>query len=124
MSILIFVAAVAGALVLDRQEARHRYEKRKEYERLGWEIPVPKPKLTVLESWGNIMIGAILIAVGGLLLMAMLQLPGELGTESMETSIALYLASGLALVGLGVKAIRQNARHNASQTQSAATTKS
>ena len=50
MSILIFVVAVLGALVLDRQERRHRFERVQEYERLNWEIPAETPKLSMLHD--------------------------------------------------------------------------
>ena len=108
MSILIFVVAVLGALVLDRQERRHRFEKVQEYERLKWEIPAEKPKLSMLESWGNLIVGVVLLGFGGVLLRSMLGVPAEGMERGWENIVALFLASGLALSWLGIKAIRQN----------------
>ena len=113
MSILIFVVAVLGALVLDRQERRHRFEKVREYERLKWEIPAEKPKLSMLESWGNLIVGVVALVLGGLLLRAMLGVPAEALQRGWENIVALFLASGLALSWLGFKAIRQNLTYRA-----------
>lgn len=111
ISILIFVVAVLGSLVLDRQERRHRFEKRQEYERLAWEVPLEKPKLSMIESWANVVLGIILFALGAFFLKMMLGIPAELMTSRWENLVALFLASGFALVWLGVKAIRQNIRY-------------
>jgi len=108
MSILIFVIAVLGSLVLDRQERRHRFEQRQEYERLGWEVPLEAPKLSMLESWANVVLGILLFSLGALFLNAMLQIPVEYVTAGWENLVALFLASGFALVWLGVKAVKQN----------------
>jgi hypothetical protein len=111
MSILIFVVAVLGSLVLDRQERRHRFEKRQEYERLGWDIPLEKPKLSMMESWANAVLGVLLFALGALFLKTMLGIPAEMVTSGWESVVALFIASGIALLWLGVKAIRQNTRY-------------
>lgn len=111
MSILIFVIAVLGSLVLDRQERRHRFEQRQEYERLGWEVPLEARELSMLESWANVVLGVLLFALGALFLKAMLGIPAEMMTSGWESLVALFLASGIALVWLGVNAIRQNIRY-------------
>ena len=107
MSIAIFFAAVIGGLVLDRQEKRHRYERRVEYERLGWEIPPPLPKLSSLESWVNIVLGVCLIALGVWFLNVAFRIPPESIENDWLTLIALFLASGVALVWIGLKALRE-----------------
>ena len=115
MSILIFVVAVLGSLVLDRQERRHRFEKRQEYERLGWEIPLEKPKLSMMESWANVVLGLLLFALGAFFLKTMLGIPAELMMSGWESLVALFLASGFALVWLGVKAVKQNISYKAAK---------
>lgn len=112
MNIAIFFAAVIGGLVLDRQEKRHRYEKRLQYDRLGWKIPLQKPRISMLESWANIILGAILFAAGVLFLKTLLEIPRELAVGILETPVAITLASGFALMWLGVKAVRQNVLYN------------
>jgi hypothetical protein len=111
MNILIFVVAVLGSLVLDRQERRHRFEKRQEYEHLRWDIPQEKPKLSILEAWAKVVLGALLLALGALFLKAMLAIPADLMTSGMEGQVALFLASGFALVWLGVKAVKQHRQY-------------
>jgi len=105
---LILVVAVLGSLVPDRQERRHRFEKRQEYEGLGWDIPLERPKLSIIESWANVGRGVLLFVLGALFLKAMLGIPAEMMRGGWESLVALFLASGLALVWLGLKAVRQN----------------
>ena len=114
MSIAIFFAAVIGGLVLDRQEKRHRYERRAEYERLGWEIPPPLPKLSSLESWANVVLGVCLVALGVWFLNAAFRIPPESIENDWLTLIALFVASGIALVWLGLKALQQIRRSRGS----------
>jgi hypothetical protein len=72
---------------------------------------VQKPRISMLESWANIILGAILFAAGALFLKTMLAIQRELDAGILETPAAITLASGFALMWLGVKAARQNHRH-------------
>ena len=108
MSLLIFIAAVLGSLVLERQERRHRFERMREFQRLQWEIPAEKPRISMIESWGNLIVGLILLGLGGLVLRAMLGVPVGLVQAGWESVVALFLASGFALTWLGSKGVRQN----------------
>ena len=46
ISIVVFVVAGVVSIVLDRQERRHKLAIELEYERLEWELPPAKPKLS------------------------------------------------------------------------------
>lgn len=114
----VFITAVIIAAFFDQQERRHRLELQIEYEKLGKKMPPAAPKLPMLESIANIVVGIILLETGGLALWGLLGTIGVLGgdlvarTAPLQTDFSAgLLAGGIALVILGVKGIRANRRY-------------
>lgn len=118
MFVSIFIAAVIVSAFFDQQERRHRLELQIEYEKLGRKVPVVRPKLPVLESVANVVVGLILLEIGGLSIWTLLVTIGIAGSDlagkivPIETDLAAaFLAGGIALVILGGKGIRANRRY-------------
>ena len=108
MLMLVIVAAVLGATVLQRQERRHRFELRWEYERHGMPIPVTPPKIPVLEALLTIVLGVIIGTFGGVLLRMVLGSAATPDMSEQEYAAAFFLSVGVALIILGIRAVRQN----------------
>jgi hypothetical protein len=111
MTILIFVAAVAVSLVLERQRRRHRYEIRQEFERLSWELPKPEPRIPMLESCLNVLLGMIMLVFGILILRAYTDLKPGMAVSGWGNMVALFVSSGIALVIVGGMAVWQNVKY-------------
>ena len=121
MILLIFVAAVLVAIVLERQERRHRYEKTWEYQRLGVPPPTVRPKLKRTEAWLNIGLGVLMLFFGSAMawthlkvmdaLAARPDLPGQVPAGDFWEQTAFFLAAGIALIVLGATAVRQITRY-------------
>jgi hypothetical protein len=118
MTFTLFVTAVVGALILQRQQARHRYELRRECERLGWDAPPPGPELSDLESWVSILLGAMLTALAGAFINAALVTPFGLIDAGWIELIAVILASGLTLLWLGGRGWLENRRDHRTEPRS------
>lgn len=107
--ILIFVAAVLASLVLERQELRHNFEITLEYRRMQKPMPKLKPRIPLLESWLNIGLGMLLLFLGAFGLysnfLVLKLMPGTLTSSELEIS-GVMLASGIALILLGVKLVK------------------
>jgi ABC-type multidrug transport system permease subunit len=108
MTILIFVAAVTVVLVLERQKRRHIFEITLEYQKLLWELPMPEPRIPMLESWLNALLGVVMAAFGVLMLLTFLQVPADKAVPGWGNTVALFLASGIALTVVGGMAVWQN----------------
>jgi hypothetical protein len=108
MSLVVFIVAVAVSMVLDRQERRHMLEKKFEYERLGWEMPRTRCRVSTLEAIFEILVGILLVLFGGLVLYAyyLISMIGE--SMGGEYYIGLFFALGIALVTVGRKGLREN----------------
>lgn len=113
MLIATYILIILVSIVLERQERRHQFEQRLEYERHGQTLPPSKPKLPMLESLLNIFLGVFLVTLGILFTATTIststmphlrdsQLPSIL-----EVS-AVFLAGGFALIILGWKGVRLN----------------
>lgn len=119
MTSLIYITAVLISLVLERQERRHLFELNLEYRRLGKTMPPPKPKLPMLESWLNVVLGLFLMFGLGLLFLwtnfSMLKYSAKnpaLGPHQSEWDFtATILATGVALTFLGIRSLILNYRH-------------
>lgn len=119
MFFLIYIAAVLVSLVLHRQERRHLYELSLEHQRLGKAMPAPKPKLPKLESWLNLVLGAFLLfGFGATFLWINLSRLSESVRDPRFTPYAaeweftsVVLATGIALVILGIRSLIQNRRY-------------
>jgi hypothetical protein len=115
MLIAIYILIILVSLVLERQERRHQFEQRLEYERLHLSPPAPKPKLPLLESWLNVLVGLFLFSIGALVITNRLVI---LATEPSSYSevfepvefevVTVFLAGGIALMILGWKSVKLN----------------
>ena len=110
MMLLIFIAAVGVSIALERQERHHLLEQALEYKRLGWEMPVPVPRLSRIEGWINVAFGVILLGAGGWLGWVVIRIPHPESAASTFELIALMIAAGAALTILGGKALMTWAR--------------
>jgi hypothetical protein len=108
MTLGVFVAAVLVSLVFDRQERRHRFKVRLEYERLGCEMPAAKPRIPTLESILNIVVGLFFFSMGGILLYTFLVLGSAHGASGEQYIVAFCLAVGIAMIIVGGRALREN----------------
>jgi hypothetical protein len=123
MILLIFVASVLVAVLLERQARQHALERSMEYERLGIPAPPRAPKLKRTEAWLNVGLGLILIVLSilstwmGFFMSSMAdKFPDHAAEMANEFSQAIqvaafYLAGGIALAWLGWKAIREISRY-------------
>jgi hypothetical protein len=123
MILLVFVASVLVALLLERQARQHALERTREYGRLGIPFPPRRPKLKRPEAWLNVGLGLILIALSVLSTMTGIQIRSiaerlpdhavELRSDFSQAieMAAFCLASGIALVWLGWKAVREITRY-------------
>ena len=123
MILLVFVASVLVALLLERQARQHTLERTREYERLGIPVPPRRPRLKRTEAWLNVGLGLILVALSALSTMTGVQmrsiaerLPDHAAELQNDFSRAIEmaafcLASGIALAWLGWKAIREISRY-------------
>ena len=128
MILLIFVASVLVAVLLERQARQHALERAVEYQRLGIPVPRRRPKLKKTEAWLNVGLGLVLIALSVFAVMAGIQLkvmaerfPGHAADLSGDFSMAiqnaaLCLAGGVALAWLGWRALREITRYESGDT--------
>ncbi len=108
MSLLVFASALAVWLLLDRQQKRHRFEIRREYDRLNRALPPFQPRIPKLEAWLNVVMGLLLATFGICILHATMQMPEGPAMQEPANLIALMLGSGVALILVGGRAIGQN----------------
>ena len=111
----IFIAAVIISAFFDQQERRHWLELQIEYEKLGRKMSSPPPKLPMLESVANIVVGLILFEIGGASVLVLLSTLGITGKEAwsrmapLQTDFAAaFLAGGVALIILGARGVSIN----------------
>jgi hypothetical protein len=119
LTAILYITAVLISMMFERQERRHRFELELEYERLGKKLPPPKPRLSVPTSWLNVIVGAIMGIVGIPMLLsqfAVLQLSSHL-TKPIDAMMgaqfemsAVWLATSIALILLGLKSVQQHRR--------------
>ncbi len=119
MFIAIFVVAVVVSAFLDQQERRQRIELLVEYEHLGREMPKFPPKLPMLESLANVVLGCILLLIGSMGVITFIYVIRHAWTVvskfenvPLETDFyATFIAGGLALMILGVKSVVANLKY-------------
>lgn len=120
MGLLVFIAAVAVSIILQRQAAKHRREISLESERLGIAIPHRRPKIRALEALLNIDIGCILAGFGAMQIWIMIAvLPPSFtegaGMHEMSFNLwglaSLTFSGGLALLFLGARALVEIIRY-------------
>ncbi|HXX63542.1 MAG TPA: hypothetical protein VEO56_07055 [Bacteroidota bacterium] len=124
MSLLIFLAALAVSIALQRQAARHRRELALSANKLGVILAPRMPKVRALEAVLGIDIGCIVAGFGAMqvwMITSVLPLiPGN-GSAADTTSFnswasaSLTLSAGLALLYLGGKALLENIRFKRSK---------
>ena len=107
MSFAIFVGALLVSLLLDRQRKRHRFETRQEFDRQNRPAPRFEPRIPKLEAWLNVLMGAYLAGFGLFALWLFLQMPDSLHLKGTENVVAVFIGSGIALMLVGIKAVRQ-----------------
>lgn len=115
--IFIYITAVLVSIIFERQERRHVFEESMEYRRMGKEMPTPKPRLPMLESWINVVIGVIIFVLGvGLIWTNLLVMRIAPRIVTDETTIkglidwGALVAAGIALVILGLKSVLHHRR--------------
>jgi hypothetical protein len=115
MFVAILIVAVVISAFFDQQQRRHNLELQVEFEKLGRIMPKERPKLPMLESIANVLVGLILFEIGALSLWAFLSVLGNAGQIVMRLhpageidSIASLLAAGIALMILGLKSVSAN----------------
>jgi hypothetical protein len=120
MFIAIYVTAILVSLILHRQERKHRAELEVEYQHLGRPTPASRPKLPTLESWLNVVLGIFLaFGLGTLFLWTnfsrLREFPQDprLAPQAFEWEFtSVILATGIALVILGIQSLIQNRRYS------------
>lgn len=120
MFIAIYITAILVSLILHRQERKHQSEVTLEYQRLGRPAPVSRPKLPLLESWLNIVLGIFLaFGLGTLFLWTnfsrLREFPQDprFAPQSFEWEVtSVILATGIALIILGIQSLIQNRRYS------------
>lgn len=120
MFIAIYVTAIIVSLILHRQERRHRSELALEYQHLGRPTPALRPRLPMLESWLNVVLGIFLAFGFGTLFLwtnfsRLREFPQDprLAPQSFEWEFtSVILATGIALVILGIQSLIQNRRYS------------
>lgn len=130
MILLLFVASILVAVLLERQARQHTLERTFEYERLGIPVPPRRPKLKRTEAWLNVGLGLILVALSILSTMTGFQMrniaerfPDHAAFLNDDFRVGLEwgafcLASGTALAWLGWKAVRENTRYESGAASS------
>jgi hypothetical protein len=115
MFVVIFIVAVVISAFFDQQGRRHRLELEIEYEKLGKNMPPEPPKLPMLESAANVLVGLILIEIGAVSLCAFLyslehawKVVAEVGIPGQADFLFALVAGGIALVILGTKSVVAN----------------
>ena len=111
MSIVVFVVAVVVSIVLDRQERRHKLAIELEYERLEWELPPAKPKLSGKVAVLNIVLGVVLLVFGGMAFYAFWLVESAGEKTGGQYCVALFFAVGIALITAGGKGLRGKREH-------------
>jgi hypothetical protein len=120
MFISIYVTAILVSLILHRQERKHRAELELKYQHLGRLTPASRPKLPMLESWLNVVLGIFLAFGFGTLFLWMnfsrlREFPQNprFAPQALEWEFAsVILATGIALVILGIQSLIQNRRYS------------
>lgn len=117
MILLIFIASVVVAIAFRRQERRHRIALVWEYERR--EIPVPpvRPKLKRTEAVLNVCLGMLILYFGCAVVVMHFRMtevlgenpgsPGHFPDSGVWEQAAAYCAGGIALIVLGLRALRR-----------------
>lgn len=115
MFIPIFIVAVVVSAFFDQQRGRHKMELEIEYQKLGRTMPAERPRLPMLESIANVLVGVILVEIGGVGLLGFLSALRDAGQvvpkfhpAGQIDFLAGLLAGGIALTILGVKSLRTN----------------
>jgi hypothetical protein len=108
ITLAAFVVAVLTSVVLRRQQQRHRFEEQMEYERLGWEMPPMKPRLSTTEVTLNFIIGLFFLALGLISLHAFFVTRAIYDAPDMHYGIALFLGIGIALIMAAAQGLAQN----------------
>lgn len=118
--LMIYLSAVITALLLRRQERVHQAELPSLYQQLGRSVPLRKPKLPLLESWLNVVLGLFLAFGYGTLFLwtnfsRLRDFPQDprLAPQSFEWEFtSVILAAGITLLILGIQSVIQNRRYS------------
>ena len=118
--LMIYLSAVITAVILRHQERVHQAELPSLYQQLGRSIPLRKPKLPMLESWLNVVLGLFLAFGYGTLFLwsnfsRLRDFPNDprFAPQSFEWEFtSIILATGIALLILGIQSVIQNRRYS------------
>jgi hypothetical protein len=106
MLLMIFLAAVAVSIVLERQEKRHLSELSRAFDNAALDMPPLRPRITRFEAWTNISLGVLLLGAGGAYAWAVFRLPMGEAMSPAISFLSLLLAAGAALVVLGLRVLK------------------
>jgi hypothetical protein len=116
MILLIFIASVVVAIAFRRQERRHRIALVWEYERRGIPVPRVEPKLKRTEAVLNVCLGMLILCFGCAVVVMHIRMtallgeipgsPGHFPDSGIWEQAAAYCAGGIALIILGLRALR------------------
>jgi hypothetical protein len=110
MIILMAVSAALVAIVLDRQERRHRLDVETECSRYGVDVPLQRSRISRFEGYLNVAVGVLLLlagcAAGSVLLAARER---SLPAGSLQAP-ALFIAAGMAMVWAGGRILLRSKR--------------
>jgi hypothetical protein len=116
---IVYFAAILISIMFERQERRHRFELELEYDRLGKKLPSVKPRLSVPVSWLNIMVGMVMAVIGIPMLLSQfamlrhsphLMKANDAITGGQFEMSAVWLATSITLILLGLKSVQQHRR--------------
>jgi hypothetical protein len=107
---LVYVTAMGVYVILERQAKRQKSETALECARLGLHLPPARPKIQALEALLNITIGFVMIFPAGFGFWLIFREPFiRAHTEPVIVNFySVLLSTGLTLVYLGGRALRQN----------------
>ena len=109
-SLLVFTAAVAVALILGRQEARHELSLRLRAHRTGLVPPAQRPRIPLLEALLAVVLGLTFLLAGVAMAAKLLEWGEGRSPDFLRNAAALVLAAGVALLVLGIGAARRFVR--------------
>jgi hypothetical protein len=115
MIMIIFVSALLVSLALGRQERRHRLEMEIESSRYGVSAPPLRPRIGRFEGILNVGTGSLFLLAGGAVVWILFLIPDTARVAGVLHLGALFIAAGLTLIVLGLRALSNSRRSKPAQ---------